>query len=153
MCGKNSSEDDIDLPYTLDLSQSSYPIERLTGRRVAIASTLTNDILLRSCNLQSASPLFSALPNELRALVFAYATADYGDPDPAKQYKHTNWKYRSGFTAPRRSATELLLTCRRSWPEANALSLQQTEHTFWFSRGRHEKQPDWHDEVVYARVQ
>jgi len=107
---------------------------------------------LAKCNPQSQSPLFCVLPKELRDLIFAFATAPYEDND--KKYANTAYFCRSGHTACHRICTDLLLTCRRIWLEANALPMKQAEHTFWFQRGPYDRfdEENWSSNIIYERM-
>nr|POE47170.1 hypothetical protein CFP56_00502 [Quercus suber] len=115
-------------------------IERATQRKVTISRTLAPANLSRRCNPQRASPLYATLPKELRDLVFAFATAP--TPDARRAYDPTDYWYRPGYTAPARTATTLLQTCRRVWLDAHAAPLRQAVHAFWFQRGPHDERPD-----------
>lgn len=122
-------------------------IERETKRTVILATALTDEELFRTCNAQHASPLYSTLPQELRDMVFAYATAEYADP--AHMYDSTDYWYRPGHIGRLRTSTTLLRTCRRAWLEAHALPMQQTENAYWFQRGPRDvhADKDWRQNV------
>lgn len=80
-------------------------------------------------NPQIASPLFSALPAEIRSHIFYYALLGY--PDPTRPYsKHSYW-YRPGYTHSRAIAVALLLTCRRVYLETDLLPVVLNEHIIW----------------------
>ena len=117
-------------------------VQRATKQSVTIETAL-NEANLAKCNPQSQSPLYQ-LPQELRDLVFEFATTQ--SSDPRHPYKATAYFYRPGHTARHKTHTNLLLTCRKAWLEANALPIQQAEHAFWFQRGPY----DLHDDPGWA---
>lgn len=106
-------------------------LELRTRRTLSIGTALTDGNLAK-CNPQAQCPLYQ-LPKELRDMIFVFATAPYEDPQ--RRYKDTAFYCRPGHTARHRTETNLLLTCRRAWLEANALPMQQAEHAFFFTRG------------------
>ena len=129
-------------------------IERRTLQRVTIETSLTNESL-EKCHPQSESPLFR-LPKELRDMIFEYGSTQ--SPDPNHMYQEDEFYYRPGHTARHKTYTSLLFTCRRAWLEANAMPMQQAEHSFWFHRGPYDTQGDsgWstnlhHERDRYAR--
>lgn len=87
---------------------------------------------LKRCNKQTQSPLFGLLPAEIRNDIFFLSTQTYEDPRPEHQYKDTEYFYRPGHRARRRTDSALPQTCRLAWLETNALPLLQAEPTFWF---------------------
>ncbi|KAK5131644.1 hypothetical protein LTR08_000771 [Meristemomyces frigidus] len=107
---------------------SRQDLERVTKRTLSMETALTNEALA-SCNMQTESPIYQ-LPKELRDIIFALATAPYDDPQ--QLYKKTDSHYRPGHTARHKTDTSLLLTCRRTWLETNALPMLQAKHTLWF---------------------
>lgn len=80
-------------------------------------------------NPQSASPLFSTLPAEIRNHIFYYALLAY--PDPARPYSRHSFWYRPGYTHARAIAVALLLTCRRVYLETDLLPVVHNEHIIW----------------------
>ncbi|KAK0837940.1 hypothetical protein LTS16_007340 [Friedmanniomyces endolithicus] len=93
-------------------------------------------------NDQAGSPLFSALPRELRDLIWAFATAPY--EDPKAKFENTAYYYRPGHTARLKTETAVLLTCRRVWLEANAFPMMQAEQSFYYYRGAPDgRDPEW----------
>ncbi|KAF2722066.1 hypothetical protein K431DRAFT_284272 [Polychaeton citri CBS 116435] len=106
-------------------------LESQAKRKVSIETTETDNNLSK-CDPQSRSPLFAILPRELRDLIFQFATAPF--PDPSHPYKENEYYYRPGHTARWKTDTNLLLTCRRVWLEANAFPMLQAEHCFWYYR-------------------
>ena len=81
------------------------------------------------CNAQTASPLFSLVPGEIRTVIFRLALAEY--EDPAHQYDFDSFYYRPGYRARKRIATPLLRTCRRVWLETWHLPSSLAEHAWW----------------------
>ena len=106
-------------------------IERRTGRRVAIYADESEASFIK-CDPQMNSPLFTLLPQEIRDLVWAFATAPMEDKD--NPYKENAYYYRPGHKARLKTDCALLLTCRRVWLEAHAYPMLQAEHSFWYYR-------------------
>ena len=116
-------------------------VERRTRRAVTIDSVDTERALSR-CDLQDNSPLFIVLPREIRDLIWAFATAPYEDEDHG--YNKNEYYCRPGHTAPLKTDTNLLYTCRRVWLEANAFPMLQAEHSFWYYRAAPDaRSPEW----------
>ncbi|PCG91494.1 Hypothetical protein PENO1_093470 [Penicillium occitanis (nom. inval.)] len=91
-------------------------------------------INLRSnINLQQQSPLFSVLPAEIRSLIFTCALTDYEDITQDAFGRDTYW-YRPGYQAKRRTATELLRTCKRVFQETWFLPFALAEHCFFLTQ-------------------
>lgn len=80
-------------------------------------------------NPQIASPLFSALPAEIRFHIFYYALLAY--PDPTHPYSRHSFWYRPSYTHARAIAVALLLTCRRVYLETDLLPVEHNEHVIW----------------------
>ncbi|KAH6907919.1 hypothetical protein BKA70DRAFT_1104297 [Coprinopsis sp. MPI-PUGE-AT-0042] len=85
-------------------------------------------------NAQSASPLFTVFPPELRAEIFSLALASF--PDTSSPYAFGSYWYRPGYTAPKRADLSLLLTCKSIYQEAKDLVWQKgggnDEEAFWW---------------------
>lgn len=82
---------------------------------------------------QSASPLFSVLPSEIRNLIFEYAICQTRDPSRRRPTKSNI--YRPGHTHRTHLSTELLRTCRLIYYETHAIPLQSaTHHIYHFLR-------------------
>ncbi|KAL4994520.1 hypothetical protein BDV10DRAFT_176719 [Aspergillus recurvatus] len=78
---------------------------------------------------QSQSPLFSTLPPEIRSEIFSYALSPF--EDKTKLYaKETYWT-RPGYSAPHRTYTELLRTCKRVYAESWFMPFALAEHSFY----------------------
>ena len=120
-------------------------IERRCGRAVAIDATVTKEAFA-SYHSQDQSPLFTQLPREIRDHIWTYATAPYEEEN--HQYARNAYYYRPGHTARLRTDTDLLLTCRRAWLEANALPMLQAEHCFWY----HREAPDCRNKEWMAKL-
>lgn len=88
--------------------------------------------LRSNINLQQKSPLFSVLPAEIRSLIFSYALTDYEDTAQDTFGRDTYW-YRPGYQAKRRTATELLRTCKRVFQETWFLPFALAEHCFFLT--------------------
>ena len=78
---------------------------------------------------QTQSPLFSVIPGEIRNAIFELALSEYEDPE--RKYDVATYYYRPGYTARKRIATQLLLTCRRVWLETRHLPSSLSEHAWW----------------------
>lgn len=114
-------------------------IELRTKRHVSI-ETSQSDANLAKCHPQTQSPLYFKLPKELRDYVFKLSCTQ--SPKEQQGYDLNSYYYRPGHTARLKTYTSLLLTCRRTWLEANALPMREAEHAFWFQRGPHDRHPD-----------
>jgi len=94
------------------------------------------------CNQQTQSLLFSVIPPEIRNNIFSLALLQY--EDLTQPYPEHDYCYRPGHRARRIVSTELLLTCRRIWLEANHWPMEQAVHSFWFDSDR---RPKWTEAV------
>jgi hypothetical protein len=87
-----------------------------------------------NANAQSASPLFSLLPLEMRAEIFALALSAL--PDESQPWPFDSYWYRPGYTAPKRTEVSVLLLCKRAYREARELVWKagggNDEETFWW---------------------
>ncbi|KAL4734669.1 hypothetical protein BDV11DRAFT_174560 [Aspergillus similis] len=78
---------------------------------------------------QSQSPLFSTLPPEIRSEIFNYTLSPI--EDKTKLYaKETYWA-RPGYSAPHKTYTELLRTCKRVYAESWFMPFALAEHSFY----------------------
>jgi hypothetical protein len=105
-----------------------------TTRKMALqASSATTSRLPISppTNPQLQSPLFGILPGELRNDVFALALMQYDDD--ADAYAEDSYWFRPGFSAPRKSSSALLRTCKAAYAEGQKVYLRDEEWAFWFS--------------------
>ncbi|KAF5315259.1 hypothetical protein D9619_006954 [Psilocybe cf. subviscida] len=84
-------------------------------------------------NPQTDSPLFSAVPSELRNAIFRFMLTSYDDK--AAPYPEGNHYNRPGYRFRQRIDTALLSTCRRIYREAHILPVSLNEHVFWAGRG------------------
>ena len=115
-------------------------IAKSTKRHIGI--DFTEDEAIGKFNEQEASPLFSTLPRELRDMIWAYATLQYEDPN-GKNNRSAH-DQRLGHTTRLITDTALLLTCRRTWLEANAMPIAQAEHSFYnFHSAPDQRGPRW----------
>lgn len=114
----------------------SQAAERKARRTVSIATDPTPANLAK-CNPQPQSRLFS-LPQELRDLIYAFALAPWDDR--AHSYGTREYYYRPGHVAKQMVLTDLLLSCRRVWLEANTMAIKQWRPTFWYGRGPESKE-------------
>jgi hypothetical protein len=80
-------------------------------------------------------------PPEIRNYIFSLALLQY--EDLANPYKESALWYRPGHRARHIVSTNLLLTCRLVWLEANHWPMTQAVHYFWYHEGN---RPDWTDE-------
>jgi hypothetical protein len=83
---------------------------------------------------QTQSPLFSAIPAEIRNRIFSIALAAYDDQ--TKPYRPQNWFYRPDWHFHPKISTTLLRTCRRVYLECHLLPLFLNSHTFWAGADR-----------------
>lgn len=115
-------------------------IEQQCHRPISIFSAEDCDALSR-CHPQDQSPLF-ALPREIRDLIWALATAQFEDEQ--HQYEANKFYCRPGHKARHKTFTDLLVSCRRVWLEANAFPMLQAEHCFWYHRAAPDcRTPEW----------
>lgn len=85
------------------------------------------------CNPQAASPLFSAVPPEIRNIIFQLALRSY--PDESRPYPGNAYHFRPGYEYGQRIDTALLLTCHLIYSETRLLPVIINEHVFWCHRG------------------
>lgn len=109
----------------------SDAIEAKTKRTVSIAMSTTSANLAK-CNSQSQSRLFS-LPRELRDLIYEFALSPWDNR--ARPYGTREYYYRPDRVAKHMVLTDLLLSCRRVWLEANTKAIKQWRPAFWCGRG------------------
>ncbi|KAI9873214.1 MAG: hypothetical protein M1830_000705 [Pleopsidium flavum] len=81
---------------------------------------------------QSACPLFTQIPAEVRNHIFELALTEYDDA--SRPYERGSFHYRPGYHFRQRIDTDLLRTCRRVYLEANLLPVAINEHVFWCYR-------------------
>jgi hypothetical protein len=93
---------------------------------------MTSSLSFPTSNYQAQSPLFGLLPGEIRNEIFALALLQY--EDDADAYPEDSYWYRPGFTAPRRSYSGLLQTCKLAYTEGRQVFLEQLEWAFWFGK-------------------
>ncbi|KAL3477087.1 hypothetical protein BJX99DRAFT_226689 [Aspergillus californicus] len=87
---------------------------------------------------QQTSPLCT-LPAELRTEIFTYALSPYEDNDPSTAYqKDTFWR-RPGYSAPKRTSTALLQTCKAIYAETWFMPFALAEHIMYLTA--HERAP------------
>lgn len=82
---------------------------------------------------QSACPLFTRIPPEIRNSIFKLALTEYDDTD--HPYEEETTYCRPDYYFPHRIDTDLLRTCRRIYLEAHLLPVALNEHVFWCYRG------------------
>lgn len=85
------------------------------------------------CNPQAASPLFYAIPPEIRNIIFQLALRSY--PDVSRPYPGNAYHFRPGYECGQRIDMGLLLTCRLIYNETRLLPVVSNEHVFWCDRG------------------
>jgi hypothetical protein len=81
-------------------------------------------------NYQLQSPLFGVLPGEIRNDIFALALMSY--EDEAATYPKDSYWYRPGFSAPSKSESALLRTCKAAYAECQKVFFRDSEWAFWF---------------------
>jgi len=90
-----------------------------------------------SYNPQSACPLFTRIPPEIRNSIFQLALTEYDDTD--HPYEQSAVYCRPDYRFRHRIDTDLLRTCRRIYLEAHLLPVAINEHVFWCYRGPPER--------------
>ncbi|KAH6874638.1 hypothetical protein BKA70DRAFT_1378810 [Coprinopsis sp. MPI-PUGE-AT-0042] len=97
--------------------------------------------LIANADAQSASPLFTIFPPEIRAEIFALALCSFSDT--SNPYPFNSYWYRPGYTAPKRTEVSLLLACRRIYEEVRELIWKDgngnDEQAFWW--GSNDRRP------------
>ncbi|PYI29669.1 hypothetical protein BP00DRAFT_348177 [Aspergillus indologenus CBS 114.80] len=87
---------------------------------------------------QSACPLFTHIPAEIRNKIYYYtlesSSSSDTTSDTAATYAQQALYYRPGFKAPKRISTSLLQTCQQIYGEASLLPPAINRHTFWCHR-------------------
>ncbi|KAL3431021.1 hypothetical protein BDV09DRAFT_199141 [Aspergillus tetrazonus] len=78
---------------------------------------------------QSQSPLFSTLPPEIRTEIFNYTLSPI--EDKSKLYAKDTYWARPGYSAPHKTYTELLRTCKRVYAESWFMPFALAEHSFY----------------------
>lgn len=127
--------------------KTKMPKERNHKANILTIATRPTPDNLSQCNPQTASPLFSVLPPEIRNHIFCIALTPY--EDLSNPYPENDFCYRPGHRAKLLFSTTLLLTCRRIWLEANHWPMEQTVHTFWYDESR---RPPWQRQSAIARL-
>lgn len=95
------------------------------------SAPLHEQLLATPADPQEQSRLFSHIPAEVRNAIFRLALTDYLEPDPAKRYNSDTLFSRPSYSAPRRTDTALLRTCRAAYREAWFLPFILREHTHY----------------------
>lgn len=113
-------------------------------------------ILEIEANPQIDSPLFQRIPPEVRARIWTFTLSNTADTtDPSKRYRNATPYTRPGFTAPLRTHTALLETCRAALQEAWFMPASCHEHAEWVASAKHtppgRKQPKTDGPQAYDR--
>lgn len=114
------------------LPTSRRGIEKQTGRILSIRTSTPLARLRTRVKNQTQSVFFIKLPPELRHRVYEYV---FSEAQSGKAYSRTAKWTRPGYTAPTRTYTAFLSTCRRVWLEAHYLPMSLSTPTFWFWNG------------------
>ena len=85
-------------------------------------------------NQQSACPLFTIIPPEIRNKIFRLALLSYCDPNQPP-YPLNEYYARPDYLRPRRIDTSLLETCRLIYLETRLVPIIYNEHVVWCYRG------------------
>ncbi|EAU93683.1 hypothetical protein CC1G_12281 [Coprinopsis cinerea okayama7 len=90
---------------------------------------------------QAQSPLWGLLPPEIREDIFLDVFT--ATPNPENPYPFFSYYYRPGFTAPKTTHLDILLTCKQAYIEGKDLVWKErtgnTELAFWW--GEAERRP------------
>jgi hypothetical protein len=100
-------------------------------------------LLATSPDPQTASPLWSVVPPEIRSNIFAHALADYPDPSPDVHWGENTCYTRPSYFAPRRTDTALLRACRAAYAEGWHLPALLREQVCWLTAP--DRRPSGHD--------
>ncbi|KAL2836804.1 hypothetical protein BJX68DRAFT_259804 [Aspergillus pseudodeflectus] len=82
---------------------------------------------------QPTSPLFSTLPPELRHQIFTYTLTQCEDTEPAHVYSRETYWARPGYSAPLKTHTALLRTCKLAYAEGWWMPLAFAEQVFYLT--------------------
>ncbi|CEL06857.1 hypothetical protein ASPCAL10028 [Aspergillus calidoustus] len=82
---------------------------------------------------QPTSPLFSTLPPELRHQIFTYTLTQCEDTDPSHAYNRETYWARPGYSAPLKTHTALLRTCKLAYAEGWWMPLAFAEQVFYLT--------------------
>lgn len=110
-------------------ASKTIPIHSSAQRKVVMMDLP----VVADANPQSASPLFTCLPAELRNYIFELALTAYDDK--TRPYSKRACFYRPTYRYAKKIDTNLLLTCRRTLSETKDLPASSNELTLWFWRG------------------
>ena len=81
--------------------------------------------------------LLSKLPAEVRRHIYSYVLTDYPGPEPEHSHLIRNCYVRPSYSAPRRTDTELLRSCRFVYAECWSLPFALREQVLWLAgKGR-----------------
>ena len=121
------------LQKTRHLAKWLKNVQNHTGRTVVLQTSPSALVHETAVMIQASSPFYTRLPAEVRLIIYEFALAQYCDR--WQPYKRTASYYRPGYSAPHKTDTAMLLTCRFAWLEAHHLTLKLATHTFWFFDG------------------
>ncbi|KAL4899011.1 hypothetical protein BDW74DRAFT_184200 [Aspergillus multicolor] len=82
---------------------------------------------------QSQSPLFTTLPPEIRSEIFTYALSPF--EDTTNLYERDSYWSRPGYSAPLKTRTDLLRTCKLVYAESWFMPFALAEHSFYLTSG------------------
>ncbi|KAH6874659.1 hypothetical protein BKA70DRAFT_1208691 [Coprinopsis sp. MPI-PUGE-AT-0042] len=98
---------------------------------------------------QSASPLFSEFPAEIRSEIFTLAVASFLDTSNA--YPFDAYYFRLGNTAPKRTDLTLLRTCKQVYQETKELVWRKgngnDEEVLWWGTVRSQRPPEHNHQI------
>ncbi|KAF2819582.1 hypothetical protein CC86DRAFT_375069 [Ophiobolus disseminans] len=118
----------LQTPPPQDEPEQSNPKDRQRRAR-AIRRTLAS-LPPSSCHPQPQSPLFPALPSELRIIIYTHTlrqTRNYSQPIGIHSLSP---RHGHGHTHHTRTCTTLLQTCRRIYSEAWRIPMRSATHHF-----------------------
>ncbi|OAA77348.1 hypothetical protein LEL_04171 [Akanthomyces lecanii RCEF 1005] len=107
------------MEYPTSASDSHIPLHR--------------QLLSTPAHEQRSCPLLRAVPAEIRSYIFGQALMDYEEPAAAKRYVEDSCWARPSYSAPRRTDTALLRTCRSIYGETWFLPFMLKEQTHWIT--------------------
>lgn len=116
------------------------------------AASLVTKILSTPPAVQNDSPLFRQLPPEIRSEIFAYALTDIVSPLAHKAFCRDTCYTRPGYSAPRRTETALLQTCRAIYGESWHLPFSMREQVHWATREGGRAPPGYDFEIAMHKM-
>lgn len=107
-----------------------------------INESLHRAIVATPPDAQLSSPLMTRLPPEIRNDIFKLVLTEYVDQDPRARYNQDTPFARPSYSAPRRTDTQLLATCRAIYRDCWLMPHILREEVHWLT-GADRAPPDY----------